>query len=159
MSFSTLNQLRQLGLDSNATNQILAADQQVALDAAQAYIITRIGTQFPPPILTPYPMDLIECECVVASWTLLMVRGYNPAQGNGDVNIKMRYEWWAGKGGWLDQVSSGEIVPQIIASATPPETGGASGPSVITATTRGYSERGISPGFWPRPQVGPFSDD
>lgn len=158
MSRATIAQLRQLGLDSYALEQMVDADLQVCLDAAADKIDGIIGTQFPPPILAPYPMDLIECECVEASWTALNVRGYRPAS-NGDDSIKRRYdEWMSVESGWIGKVNRGEYVPKII-SADASSDSGASGPSVITATQRGYSERGIVPGLPPVPQTNPFSDD
>jgi hypothetical protein len=157
MSRATLTQLVQLGLDSYALSQMLPADLQVALDAAADKIDGIIGTQYPPPILAPFPMDLIECECVEASWTALNVRGYRPAS-TGDDSIKRRHDEWMSEEGWIGKVSRGEYVPKII-SAGASSDAGASGPEVITATTRGYSERGVSPFNPPTIQTNAFSDD
>lgn len=155
MSRANLNQLRQLGLDSNAINGVSNADKQAALDAASDTITGILATQFPPPILTPYPMDLIKCECIYASWELLMTQGYNPASGKDD-NITQRYKWWVK---WLEDVSIGEIVPAIISASAAAIDAGASGPAVITSTQRGYSERGIAPFAPPAIITDPFSSD
>ncbi len=163
MSRATLAQLRQLGLDSYALAQMQDEDLQPCLDAASDRIDGIIATQYPPPILTPYPLDLIECECVLASWTALNVRGYRPAS-KGDDSIKSRYMQWdsdvEGSLGWLQKVAKGEVLPKIVASGSEDsDSGGASGPAVITSTQRGYSERGISPYSVPLVPTTPFSDD
>lgn len=158
MSRATIAQLAQLGLDSYATNQMDEADLQAALDAASDYITGVIAPQFPPPILAPYPMDLIQCECIMASWNALLTRGYNPASGQ-DTNIKWRYDQWLGENGWLQMVARGEIIPNIISAAAQAENAGASGPSVITSTQRGYSERGVAPFITPVVDTDPFSNN
>jgi len=154
MSRATIEQLRQLGLDSYAVNQMAIADRQAALDAASARVDSALATQFLLPILTPYPLDIIQCECVIASWTLLIARGYNPPVGNGDDNLAKMYQYWAD---YLDRVSKGEIVPNVNAESV--AAPGASGPTVITATTRGYSERGVWPNNFPTADSDPFSSD
>ena len=57
---------------------------------------------------------------------------------------------------WADRVSKGEVGPEVEDSAA---ADGVTGPEVITATTRGYSERGLSGNSFPTPTAGPFSDD
>lgn len=153
-SRATIAQLRQLGLDAYSLDQMATADKQVGLDAASARIDSALATQFTLPILEPYPLDIIECECVLASWTLLMVRGYNAPTGV-DENIRKRYEYWEA---YLDKVSKGELVPNVVDSGTG-TAAGATGPSVITATQRGYSERGVDSYNPPAPTTGPFSSD
>lgn len=151
---ATLAQLKQLGLDSYALSQMTDADLTAALNAAKARVDAALSMQYTLPILDPYPFDLIECECVLASWTALMVRGYNPATGI-DTNIKERYEEWRS---YLDKVSKGELQPVITDSSTEGDPG-PTGVAVYTATQRGYSERGISPCTFPVPQTDPFSGD
>jgi phage gp36-like protein len=162
MSRATLAQLKSLGLDSYAISQMDDSDLQLALDAAADRIDGILAPQFPPPILTPYPLDLIECECVLASWTALNVRGYRPAS-KGDDSIQRRYRAWDNDSdtdpGWLQKVAKGEVVPKIVASGAEGTESAASGPMVITSTSRGYSERGVSPWSPPVPNTTPFSDD
>ncbi len=156
MSRATIEQLRQLGLDAYAINKVSDDDKQMALDAAQARVDAALGTQFvAADIIEPYPLDIIQCECVLASWTLLMAQGYNPAAPSTDTNLNARYAEWKE---YLDKVSKGELVPRVTLS---PDEGnaGATGPSVITARQRGYSERGGIPFSQPFPGTGPFSSD
>jgi phage gp36-like protein len=156
MSRATLTQLKQLGLDSYAINQVSDVDKQEALDSASARIDSAVATQKDGTIIQPYPLDIIECECVLASWTLLMANGYNPPASGTDTNIMLRYKEWKD---YLVSVSKGELIPKIVTdSSDDGDAPGATGPTVITATTRGYSDRGIG-GTFPRPQAGPFSDD
>lgn len=155
MSRATIAQLKVLGIDSYAINQVADANKQAALDSASARIDSALATQFTLPIVAPYPMDIIECECVLASWTLLMAQSYNAAPGVDD-NFRKRYDYWED---YLLRVSKGELVPQVIDSSGDQDTTGATGPTVITATQRGYSERGISPFAPPQPTTGPFSSD
>ncbi len=157
MSRATLAQLKLLGIDSYALNQQPDASLQAALDAASARIDSALGTQFTLPIVAPYPMDIIECECVIASWTALMVLGYNPGTGNTDTNIKERYLQWME---YLNKVSKGELVPNVVDSGTSGSASyGASGPTVITATSRGYSERGQPQQSFPVTPTNPYSSD
>ncbi len=163
MSRATVVQLKQLGLDSYALAQIPSADLQIALDAAADWIDGVIAPQFPPPILAPFPMDLIECECIRASWTALTVKGYRPTAQSGMVDqVKARYDEWIGPvggDGWVWRVARGETVPKIHSAAADETDAGASGPSVITETQRGFSERGIDRFSTPRPNTDPFSGD
>lgn len=157
MSRATIAQLQLLGLDSNAINPLSTAQKQAALDSASARIDSAVANQYEGNIIEPYPLDIIECECVLASWTLLMVNGYNPQTQGTDSNIVVRFKQWDD---YLDKVAKGELTPKIVTDAGDDSQGfGATGPSVITETQRGYSERGISPFAPPAPQVGPFSGD
>lgn len=156
MSRATIEQLRQLGLDSYAIDKVDAGDKQVALDAAADRIDAALRCQFGDAIIiAPYPLDIIQCECVLASWTLLMAQGYNPAAPSTDTNINARYAEWKD---YLDKVSKGELVPRVTLSASVGDSG-ASGPSVITASSRGYSERGGVPQPAVYPPAGPFSSN
>jgi hypothetical protein len=162
MSRATLAQLVQLGLDSYALNQMQPSELQPCLDAAADRIDGIIAPQFPPPILTPYPNDLIECECVIASWTALNVRGYRPATTGAD-SIRARYLQWDNNDpnnlGWLQRVANGEYVPKIVSASAESGAAAGSGHMVITSTQRGYSERGVAPFNPPVVQTTPFSDD
>lgn len=153
-SRATLAQLAQLGLDSNALALVPTAKLQAALDSASARIDSALATQFEFPLSPPYPLDIIECECVLASWTALMVQGYNPQGGEGNDNLEKRYLFWEN---YLTKVSKGELIPQIVDAAS--ADAGATGPTVITASQRGYSERGLVGTSHERPNVGPFSGD
>lgn len=147
MSICSLDQLRQLGVDSYATSSALAADRQAAIDATEANVGTLLASQYPRPWSAPYPLDLIQCIAVLASWSILISKGYNPLPGQDD-NLLATVKYWRD---WLAQAAIGESDVEIIASSSVVEDAGASGPSVITASQRGYSERGLGR----RP--GPFS--
>ena len=156
MSRATLDQLRQLGLDAYGIDKVADADKQMALDAAMARIDAALNTQFPDnAIIPPYPLDIVQCECIFASWTLLTAAGYNPANPGTDVNILAQYNEWKD---YLNKVSKGKLVPNVVLSADPGPPG-VTGPSVITSTQRGYSERGGIPWTSPCPNTGPFSSD
>jgi phage gp36-like protein len=149
MSRATITQLRQLGLDSYAIDKVPDADKQVALDAAMARVNAALRCQIGDAVVVaPFPMDIVQCECVLASWTLLMAQGYNPAKEATDKNVDRRYEEWAE---YLDKVAKGELVPAVMLASSSSDAG-ATGPSVITSSQRGYSERGSN-------CVGPFSSD
>ncbi len=156
---ATLTQAVQLGLATDQIAKYIAvkpAAAQAALDAASARLDAALASQVDVAlIIAPYPMDIIECECVLGTWTMLLVAGYNPPQTGTDDNLKARYLEWAD---YLDKVSKGELHPQVTLSSegSTPDAG-VTGPSVITATQRGYSERGIDRQSPPIINTDPFS--
>lgn len=152
MARATVAQLNSLGLSSYALSQLTNAQKTEALSTAEARIDTALASQFDPSSITSWPMDLIECQCVLASWTLLMTLGYNPATGI-DENIKTRYLYWEN---YLTSVAKGELTPQVVGGGSDTLISGA---NVITATQRGYSERGIDRASPPCPNTDPFSGD
>jgi phage gp36-like protein len=150
MSMSSLEQLELYGVDSYALRAITPAKKQAALDSACVKIQNRLGTQFPLPWQGPYPLDLVECECVLASVALLSKNGYNPTPGQ-DKNLDDTRAYWEA---WLQQASIGEVpMLTLIYNKVPAAEAPASGPSVISESQRGYSTRGTGH----RP--GPFSGD
>jgi len=150
---ATTTNLGQLGLSPSAwSTQVSTSTQQAALNAASDLLDGYLAAQFDLPILAPYPQDVIEFECIVASYRLLANRGYNPATG-ADPNILEQYQQ---KLRWAEAVSRGEIVPNIVDSSTDASLGG---PFVITSAQRGFSERGVNVRNPPAPQVDPFSGD
>lgn len=148
MSRATLTQLRQLGLDAYAIDKVADDDKQIALDAAAARIDSAVANQYDGDIIPPYPLDIIQCECVLASWTLLTAQGYNPPSPGTDTNIEKNLSKWEA---YLVSVSKGEIIPKLVLSVDDGDPG-ATGPAVITATQRGYSVRGTN-------YCDPFSSD
>lgn len=129
-----------------------AAKQQQALNSASDYLDGKLDAQYDLPLSAPYPQDVIEFECVYAGTRLLMNLGLDP-ESAADKAIIADYER---KLKWADDVAKGEV-PVVGLSALGGEV--VSGPDVITATSRGYSERGLTNGSTPHPHVGPFSDD
>ncbi len=156
MAGATLEQLRVLGIDSFAVQSTIDPDKRAALDATLAMMQGIMSPAYPPPWTEPLPLDVIKCQCVLASWDILLSKGYNPEPGKDDHIVAM-VQWWRD---WLEKIAESEISTPITGPNIPTpgaDSGGAGGPSVITATQRGYSERGIDPGNPPRVYKNPFS--
>ncbi len=134
---ATLEQMRALGIDSQAMRDISEADRLVALDAARARIDTALATRSTLPIIAPYPMDLIECECVLGSWTALISHGYAGGDPN-DKDIRERVKYWEE---YLIQIVKGLPVP-VVEEDDSDGIDGPSGPQVYTSSQRGWSRRG-----------------
>ncbi len=93
-------------------------------------------------------MQLTRCVCNLAAFDLARQYGLNPNAPD-FAAIKSLYD---GSIQWLEQVRDGKITPQYIDSAGSPDNVEEGGSFVVTATTRGYSERGLN-------GTGPFSND
>ena len=150
---ATIEDLSTLGPAYGRLGRVLVGAKQGALNVASDYLDGRIGTQYQLPLVAPYPQDIIDFEVIFASYRLLLNVGFNPMPGNADEAVQEEYKR---KLAWAEMVASGEVP---IVGLSPVGGDVVSGPDVITATTRGYSERGIYPGSLPMPQVGSFSDD
>lgn len=144
MSRATITQLYQLGLNAQAFGNVPNATAQQWLDSASARIDSALADRFTLPLVAPYPQDLIECECVFASWTGLLVRGWNP-EAPGGAAQKIRYDEW---NAWLQRVASGQLTPTVHDSSS--SGGGATddtasaGPFVISDQPVGFTSRGVT---------------
>ena len=150
---ATLEDLQVLGPVYGRISKVLTSTKQAALNVGSDYLVGRLGSQYQLPLQPPYPQDVIDFEVIFASYRMLLSTGFNPMGGNADEAVQKEYER---KLAWADQVARGEIP---IIGLSPFGGDVVSGPDVITATTRGYSERGIFPGSVPTPNTTAFSDD
>lgn len=72
------------------------------------------------PLTLPAPLEVVIAVCVLAAYSIVNVRGYDPREG-ADNNLRTRYEDLVGRQGqkgWLQQLADGKINLDIAADAT-----------------------------------------
>ncbi len=118
-----------------------------ALQAASSRADSYLASSFTLP-LTSWDMQLTRVVCDMAAFDLARQYGMNPAASD----FLALKSLWDGSVEWLVLVRDEKITPQYEDSAGSPENVEEGGAAVITATTRGYSDRGTN-------FTGAFSDD
>lgn len=73
------------------------------------------------PLTLPAPQEVVVAVCVLAAYSIVNVRGYDPNNG-ADANLRTRYDDLMGRAfgqkGWLQQLSEGKVNLDIAADAT-----------------------------------------
>lgn len=85
--------------------------------------------------LTAWGIDIRRCAAILATYDLMVVRGYNPAAG-ADQNILTRYE---GQIRWLERIARQEVQPDV--TPTQDQAPGFDDPRVMTNAPRGWSRK------------------
>ena len=119
---------------------ITQAAQTYALASASSFVNGYLVDQFVLPLIPPYPQDLIRCVCVVATWDLLSLRGFDPTEGP-NVTFEARYRHQVQ---WLEAVQAGRVTPNGIQDSA----GGTvrkGGARVSTSSVRGFNSLCPSP--------------
>lgn len=117
-----------------------------ALQAASSRADVYLASAFTLPMVS-YDMQLTRVVCDMAAFDLARQYGLNPNAPD-FAALKSLFD---GSIEFLEQVRDEKLTPQWVDSDGGPGNVEEGGPFVVTATTRGYSERGYCPG--------PFSDD
>lgn len=133
--------------------QTYTTQNQALLNAGSDWLDSKLTRQYDLPLIAPYPQDIVYFEVIWAAYHSLLKVGFNPLASPADAAIAAEY---AVQMDWALNIAKGEVGPVVTDSST---EDGVTGPEVITATTRGYSERGVGPGSFPCPRTGPFSSD
>lgn len=152
--YASTAQLASLSLTPQAAARYGDVAMNAALQARSSFADTFLASQFTLPLVS-YDLQLTRCVCDMASFDLARQYGLNPAAPDFAALKSLfdsAYEW-------LCLVRDEKITPQYEDSAGSPGNVEEGGAFVITATTRGYSERGIGSGCPPTVSTGPFSDD
>ncbi len=126
----------------------MSASLQAASSLADVYL----ASQFTLPLQTDpqgWDMQLTRVVCDIAAFNLYRQFGMNPSAPDFGA-VKSLYD---NAMDWLKQVAVKSLSPQYVDSGGSPGDVEEGGPFVITATQRGYSERGITN------NPGPFSSD
>jgi phage gp36-like protein len=111
--------LTRLGLATGALTNVPTATQDDALDAASAVADGYLRGRFELP-LTAWGDDLRRAVCGIASYDLMVVRGFAPGAGN-DETLRLRYEDAVA---WLKSIALGHVIPVDVTDATPDEDDG-----------------------------------
>jgi phage gp36-like protein len=112
-----------------------AGDLDQLLVKASAKFNTYARGRYTVPFSVPYPDEVVEAVCVLAAYSVMTVRGYDP-NSESDISVENRYRDLIGRPnqkGWLQDLSSGRVCLAIDADPTPTKSEG--GPIVINRTT------------------------
>ena len=148
--YADANDLQNYGLVGTVTSTITLPTKQAALSACSAVIDSYLASRYQLP-LVQWDQDLVRACCVLASYDLLVTRGFGQQPGV-DQNIRARAQDTLL---WLEQVSKGTQEPaSLIDSSTPSADGGdgavnTTSPDfqIVTSAVRGWTNRG-NPGGW-----------
>lgn len=114
MSYAQISDLVALGLPATSLANVPSMTQQAELDAASGIMDSYFNGRFRLPLLV-WDQSVVQACAVIAAFSILCVRGYNPASG-ADVNIKGRYDRVIL---WLEQVQRQAVHPVVTQSADP----------------------------------------
>jgi len=113
--YGTRADLAQLGLQTASLANVPDAVQDAHLEAQGDRIDTYLRSHHTLPLAIPYPSEIVECNCVMAGYSILQnFRGYDPASV--DDGFRLRYEDCMA---WLKDLSSGAASLSQAADATP----------------------------------------
>lgn len=142
--YGTTTDLSQVGLPAAALTNVTTTVQTAHLVKTGGRMDTYLRSQHTFPFTVPYPDELIECNCVMAGYTILTShRGYNPADV--DDQFRLRYEDCLA---WLRDLGAGRAALADDADATPNTNEGA--PVVVTGganRAHGTGDTGASRGW------------
>jgi phage gp36-like protein len=119
VQYATALQFSALGLPAVALNGF-TGDVNDHLLNASGVVDTYLRGRYLLPLVSPYPQEIINAVCLIAAWTVLNIRGFDPSSGT-DVNVRTRYEDMTGRPGqkgWLQQLSSGLVNLDLAADAS-----------------------------------------
>lgn len=131
-AYATLEDLYNYGLPLVAMGDVSTATQQKILNGRNDFADDKMRARYLLPLLTPYPVSLIQNICMLAAWDIMMVRGYNPSAGP-DANIELRGKMALD---WFDGVERQRVHPNVKESTSP--TPGVPAPYVISKTSQGW---------------------
>lgn len=132
MSYATPDELKTLGLPPDALEELSDADIQAQLDADAGIMDMYLGAQYTLPIGTPYPEALKRINVCLATYHILMRRGFNPE--GPDLLYKQNYD---GCMQMLEDISKGTLPVPGIVDDTPTVNEGI--PQVSTQPLRGWT--------------------
>ncbi len=133
------------GINAAAMTGVPTGTKTDNIESASRLIDSFLRAQFTLP-LTQVGGDIKRCCIHIATYYVMVGRGYNPEVG-GDPGIRERYKDALD---WLKMVSAGKAVPDVTDSSPAAAEGRpGSRPVVISSSQRGFSARGNPNGRWP----------
>lgn len=133
--YCTVDQLESLGMGGRAFSARPLPEKEQAIRTASSLIDSYLRNQYTLPLLS-HGEDLRQCCAVLACYTLLRVKGFDPAGDGNEIIMEERDRQVR----WLENIAKGNTAPSVTDSASPAKEFGA-GPRVITSTGRGYGNR------------------
>lgn len=140
--YGELEDLEATGLPPRALEEVVSVDD--FLTKASATIDSYLRRRYTLPLATT-PPEIADACIAIASYRLLVFRGFNPDEY--DANFKARNDFYLGAPGmkgWLDKLADGSVVLDGAIDATPgtPTTGGPRTPKVYSRSSRGWYDTG-----------------
>lgn len=118
--YASSAQFADLGLPAAALDGFTGSVDE-HLVAASNVVDSYLRGRYKVPLTLPAPQEIVNAVCIIASYTILNARGFDPHSG-ADANVRMRYEDLIGRAfqkGWLQQMAAGLVNLDITADATP----------------------------------------
>jgi phage gp36-like protein len=116
--YATVTDMQNLGLPDVALVNVSSAVINDTLAKSSGTINSFMRAQYSLPLSTPYPDEVVWCCVCIASYRLMVWRGYNPHEF--DAEIRKRYEDCMD---WLRMLARGEVALDADADATPAREG------------------------------------
>lgn len=132
--YASVSDLARYGIKAQALAAVPVTDQQAAIEGASRTMDSFFRARYALPF-SRFGEDVTRICCHIASYDLLVTRGYNPAAG-ADVNIRLRHE---DAMTWLRGVSRQDIHPDV--TPMPHESPGYDDPMIITDCPQGWIPR------------------
>lgn len=129
MGYATVSDLTTYGLPANALGQLSPTMQQAQLDNASKKVDTYLRGRYPLPLIT-WGTEITEAVCVLAAYTVIAVRGFNPSSG-ADVVLRDRY---LDTVNWLIRVQKQQAHPDVTTTPSASEAQSFNQPTVISSS-------------------------
>lgn len=116
--YATTADLAALGLPAQALANVPIAVQNDHLEKSSARIDSYLVNQYTLPLTIPYAAVIVETCAVMAAYSILVWRGFNPDEY--DASFRLRFEDCIG---WLEGLARGVVSLDVVADATPAREG------------------------------------
>lgn len=118
--YATEEQFETLGLPAVALDGFSGSVTD-HLVAASGVVDSYLRGRYRLPLTGPdYPQEIVQATCIIAAWTILNVRGFDPSAA-ADMAVRTRYEDMIGRPmqkGWLQQLAAGLVNLPLSADAS-----------------------------------------
>jgi len=140
VAYADLPDLDRFGVQSSALVSLPSVTKQAALDASAEEMDSYFRTRYPEldaktpgwKQFTDWGQDVRRCNAILATYDLMVVRGYNPASG-ADIALRDRY---LDQIRWLERIARQEVQPNITPKMH--EIAGYDSPAIATGDQRGW---------------------
>lgn len=139
--YVTIEEFHELSIAASAVSNLTAAEKNKILLSESSRADGYLADQFKLPLVS-WDEDLKQAVADRAALRMLRKRGFNPERGVDADVLAAAKEALA----WLEGVSAGKIIPQVVDSSPIAEPGQSSisGGMISSASQRGYSRRGTT---------------
>ena len=130
MAYVTVDEYKILGLPAEALEEVLDSEIQAHIDVAAGVIDSHLS-RYDLPLVAPFPEALKRVNTCLATWYILLWRGYNPETF--DQGYRQAFEDCMA---YLGKIASGELTLPGVEDQTPGVNEGA--PRVTSQPLRGW---------------------